>query len=216
MKKIVAINGSPRTNFNTATLIHEAAEGAREAGAEVQAFDLYRLEKYSGCVSCFGCKLDANKGRCVIKDALAPVLETIRSADGLILGTPNYLSEVSAGFRALYERLVFQSLTYQAENRCCNTHKIPVLFIMTSNAPKEIYERMGYDEMLKRYENTLTAFVGDTKIYVADNTLQVKNYDRFNWTQFDVETKKKRHEEVFPLERQEVFALGKELVDKPW
>lgn len=216
MKKIIAINGSPRTNFNTATLIKDAADGARQAGADVEIFDLYRLEKYSGCVSCFVCKLAPNKGRCVIKDGLAPVLEAIRSADGLILGSPNYLSEVSAGFRALYERLVFQSLTYQVENRCCNEHKIPVLFIMTSNAPKEIYERMGYDEMLKRYENTLTTFVGDTKIYVADNTLQVKNYERFNWTQFDVETKKKRHEEVFPLERQEVFALGQEMVSRPW
>ena len=44
MKKIVAINCSPRTTWNTATLVREAAKGAQEQGAEIEVFDLYRLE----------------------------------------------------------------------------------------------------------------------------------------------------------------------------
>ena len=51
-------------------------------------------------------------------------------ADGLIIGSPNYLSEMTASFRALYERLIFQNLTYNIETPCCNAHPIPVLFIM--------------------------------------------------------------------------------------
>ena len=46
MKKIVAINCSPRTVWNTATLVKDAAEGAKEKGAEIEYFDLYRLEKF--------------------------------------------------------------------------------------------------------------------------------------------------------------------------
>ena len=103
MKKIVAINCSPRTGWNTATLVREAARGAEDQGAEVRVIDLYALEKFTGCVSCFGCKLPQSLGRCICRDGLAPVLEEIRNADGLILGTPNYLGDVSAGFRALYE-----------------------------------------------------------------------------------------------------------------
>lgn len=81
-------------------------------------------------ISCFGCKREKFKGHCICKDGLTPVLDAIREADGLIIGSPNYLSEMTASFRALYERLIFQNLTYNAETPCCNAHPIPVLFIM--------------------------------------------------------------------------------------
>ena len=51
-KTIVAINAGPRKGWNTDTLITEAARGAGSAGAAVQHFDLFRLEKYT----CFFCK----------------------------------------------------------------------------------------------------------------------------------------------------------------
>ena len=56
MKKVVAINASPRRVWNTASLVRAAAYGASEAGCEVSVYDLYTIGKYSGCVSCFGCK----------------------------------------------------------------------------------------------------------------------------------------------------------------
>ncbi len=216
MKTIVAINASPRVEWNTGTLIREAAKGAEAEGAEIKIFDLYRLEKYTGCISCFGCKLVPNEGKCVCRDGLAPVLEAIRNADGLIIGTPNYLGDVSAGFRALYERLIFQLLTYKTDPRSYSDRKIPVLFIMTSNSPKEFYAPAGYRKMLKGYQKSLDAFVGNTKLFIAGNTLQVKDYNRFNWTMFNPEAKKELHEKVFPEERKKVFALGAEMVKKPW
>jgi len=57
MKKIVAINASPRTTWNTSLLVRKAAEGATSEGAQIEVFDLYKLEKFTGCISCFGCKL---------------------------------------------------------------------------------------------------------------------------------------------------------------
>ncbi len=216
MKTIVAINASPRTVWNTGTLIREAAKGAEAEGAEIKVFDLYKLDKYTGCISCFGCKLTPNEGKCICKDGLTPVLEAIRSADGLIIGSPNYLGDVSAGFRALYERLIFQSLTYKNDPRSYNERKIPVLFIMTSNAPKEFYAPAGYRKMLKGYQKSLEAFVGNTKLFIAGNTLQVKDYSRFNWTMFDPDAKKEHHDKVFPEERKKVFALGAEMIRKPW
>ena len=56
MKKIIAINGSPRSGWNTDILVREAAAGAAFTGAEVEVINLYKLEKFTGCVSCFGCK----------------------------------------------------------------------------------------------------------------------------------------------------------------
>lgn len=172
MKKIIAINGSPRSTWNTAELVREAAKGAESVGAEVEIIDLYRLEKFTGCISCFGCKLPASMGRCVYKDGLTPVLDKIRSADGLILAAPNYLGDISAGLRSLYERLIFQSLTYNRENPCCNEHMIPVLFIMTSNAGEELYapDKL-YGSMLANYRTSLTKFVGPTETFISGNNL---------------------------------------------
>ena len=216
MKRIVAINASPRKMWNTDTLVKSAVDGAKRAGAEVEVFDIYRLEKFTGCISCFGCKLSPNEGKCVYKDGLSIVLEAIRNADGLIIGTPNYLGDVSAGFRALYERLIFQSLTYKLEPRSYNEKKIPILFIMTSNAPEEYYSYGGYDKMIKAYQETLNAFVGNTKVMISGNTLQVKDYSRFDWTMFDGESKKERHEKVFPQEIEHASILGEEIVNNPW
>lgn len=211
MSKIIAINCSPRSIWNTATLVKEAADGARSKGAEVEIIDLYKLEKFTGCISCFGCKLEPNIGKCVCQDGLAPVLEAIREADGLILGTPNYLGDVSAGFRALYERLIFQALTYKKDPRSYNDRKIPVLLIMTSNAPEKAYKVLGYKKKLQGYKRTLDAFVGETKVFVSGNTLQVSNYDIYNWTMFDPKAKKKRREKVFPKECRKAYSLGAEL-----
>ena len=47
MKKIVAGNCSPRTAWNTATLVRDAAKGAEEHGAQIEVIDLYKLEKFT-------------------------------------------------------------------------------------------------------------------------------------------------------------------------
>ena len=204
-RKIVVVNAGPRKGWNTDTLITEAAKGAESTGATIERFDLYRLERYTGCISCFGCKREKNKGRCVCRDALMPVLDAIRESDGLIIGSPNYLSELTASFRALYERLIFQNLTYNMETPCCNERPIPVLLIMTSNAPDT-----GYAGLLENYRQTLSRFVGPTELLVSGNTLQLKDYSRTDWpwTMFDPAEKQRRHETVFPRECEKAYQMG--------
>jgi NAD(P)H-dependent FMN reductase len=211
MTRIVAVNGSPRKGWNTDLLVEEAAKGAEAAGAEVARFDLYKLEKFTGCVSCFGCKRKAHEGECVINDGLKPVLDAVKEADAVIMGAPNYFGDLCAEFKLFYERLVFPYLTYNAENPCCNTRKIPVLLIMTSNAPDTMYL-----DVLERYRNTLSRFIGPTKVLVSGETLQVKDYSRFHWTMFDPQRKQARHEAVFPEEKKQAFQLGADMIARPW
>lgn len=207
-KKIVAVNAGPRKGWNTDTLIKEAVKGAEEAGAEVQVFDLFRLDKYTGCISCFGCKRNAFRGRCICRDGLTPVLDTIREADGLIIGSPNYLGNLTASFRALYERLIFQSLTYNRETPSCNEREFPVLLIMTSNAPDT-----AYADLMEGYRQSFARFVGPTEVFVSGNTLQLRDYSTTDWpwTMFNAEDKKQRHETVFPDECRAVRKKGKQL-----
>ena len=207
-KKIVVVNAGPRKGWNTDTILTEASKGAGSVGAEIVRFDLFKLDKYTGCISCFGCKKEQFKGHCICKDGLTQVLDAIRESDGLIIGSPNYLGELTASFRALYERLIFQSLTYNLETPCCNDREIPVLLIMTSNAPE-----LMYSGLLRNYKQTLSRFVGPTKVFVSGDTLQLKDYSKTDWpwTMFDPEHKQKRHETVFPKECEKAYKLGAEL-----
>ena len=108
----------------------------------------------------------------------------------------------------MYERLIFQNLTYNVENPCCNEHPIPVLFIMTSNAPDTMYTNV-----IENYKQTLSRFVGPTETFVAGNTLYLKDYSKTDWpwSMFTPEEKIQRHETVFPEECKKVFELGKSI-----
>lgn len=211
MKKVVAINAGPRKGWNTDTLVKAAADGAAAAGAEVEYVDLYELPAFNGCMSCFACKTEQAYGTCVYGDGLYDVLESIRNADALIIGSPNYLGNLTAGFRALYERLIFQSLTYNLEQFNCNTHPIPVLLITTSNCAEEKYDAVGYTQLLERYQKEMGRFVGPVQVFACGNTLQVEDYSKYNWTMFNPEDKMRHREETFQGYLDRAFEAGKAL-----
>ena len=103
--KIYAINGGPRKKFNTVKLLQAALDGAAAApcseAEETEMIHLYDLN-YKGCVSCFSCKRLGGKsyGHCAVKDDLAPVLEKLSQADGLIFGSPIYFGNVTGMMRS--------------------------------------------------------------------------------------------------------------------
>ncbi len=65
---------------------------------------------------------------------------------------------------------------------------IPVLLIMTSNAPDTYYT-----QLLENYRKTLNLLVGPTEVLVSGDTLQLKDYSKLDWpwTLFDPEAKKR-------------------------
>ena len=78
-KKIMIIDGGPRKNFNTASMLQKFAEGAMSVGndIEVKTVRLYGID-YKGCMSCMACKIKGKASNvCKFKDALTPVLEEI-------------------------------------------------------------------------------------------------------------------------------------------
>ena len=105
--KAIAINGSPRKNWNTATLLKKALDGAASAGAETEWVHLYDLE-FKGCCSCFSCKRIVGKVAecCVMKDDMTEVLRRIMSSDILLLGSPVYLGNITGEMKSFIERLI--------------------------------------------------------------------------------------------------------------
>lgn len=101
--KVLAINGSPRKNGNTALLLHEVLAPLREAGWDVESVQLGG-KKIQGCRGCGKCA-ELKNGCCVFdNDILNELLQKMLAADAMILGTPCYFTDISAELKALVDR----------------------------------------------------------------------------------------------------------------
>ena len=206
--KTVIVNGSPRKNGNTAQLLKEARKGAQEAGRETVYVDLYDL-KFTGCRSCLGCK---RKGieepcRCYIKDELTPVLEAIYDADHLILGSPIYFGQPTGELRSLLERACFPALSYNDYSSLFRG-KVDVSVFLTMNATENFYEE-AYKADMEAYFGPFNMLKGRVQIIPVFNTLQVKDYSKYDMGGFSEELKKSVHENEFPAELARAFEVGK-------
>lgn len=208
--KVIAFNGSPRKNWNTATLLENALVGAASQGAETELIHLYDYQ-YQGCTSCFGCKLigGTGYGKCNMQDELTPVLEKFLEADAVFLGSPIYFGNVTGELRSFMERLFFPYYIYTKEKkRTLFPKKIKVGFIYTMNLPEETIKKIGYEQQLATYEKFVKVIFGEAEAYYCTDTLQFSDYSRYVSDIFDPEAKAGRHQEVFPQDCQEVFAMG--------
>ena len=103
MKKIVILNGSPRTNGNTKALIEHFMKDAKSAGNEVACFDLQKMNIH-GCLGC--CKGGQNpESPCVQKDDMQQIYPVYREADVVILASPMYYWGISGQLKCAFDRL---------------------------------------------------------------------------------------------------------------
>ena len=101
--KVVAFNGSARKEGNTFILLNVVLEELRNEGIETELTSLAG-KPLQGCIACYKC-FDNKDFRCSVdKDVLNECVAQMREADGILLGSPTYFSDVSAGMRALIER----------------------------------------------------------------------------------------------------------------
>ncbi|MBN2535262.1 MAG: flavodoxin family protein [Spirochaetales bacterium] len=106
--KITGLISSPRINGNTATLVYEALKGAEAEGAKTSRIILvnHKIDFCKGCLTCMA------RGGCVISDDVITLQKELASADGIILGSPNYGNTYNAIMRQFFERLgLFEFLT---------------------------------------------------------------------------------------------------------
>lgn len=204
--KVLALNCSPRKNWNTAKLLKSALKGAESAGAEVEYIDLYGLN-FTGCRSCMLCKRkDVERCRCYWKDDLSPVIDKVFSSDVLFIGSPIYLGRPTSQYFAFMERLHFTSLSYDDYSNYFKG-KVDVGMFLTMNATEEFYEQM-YKNVFEAYANEFRMLNGDVSLYPVFNTLQVKDYTKFDMSGFNEEVKKDVHEEKFPIDLENAFNMG--------
>ena len=207
--KVMAINGSPRKEWNTATLLENALEGAASQGAETELVHLYDLN-FKGCKSCFECKTRGGEsyGRCVVEDDLAPILQRAAEADAIILGSPFYFGTASGEMRSFMERLMFPYLAYSGPPRSLFPRKINTGFIYTMNCRPEGMKPSGQEGRVTHNERLLQMLFGASESLCSYDTYQFEDYSKVVADLFDVEEKVKRREEVFPRDCEKAFEMG--------
>lgn len=210
--QVIGINGSPRKQWNTATLVAKTLEGAAEQGAQTELVHLYDLD-FKGCTSCFACKTRGGKsyGCCAMKDGLTPLLEKIATADALVIGSPVYFGSVTGETRSFMERLLFPYLTYTIPYGTLFPKKLATAFIYTMNVPEERSREFGYEYFIKANERYGQMLLGSSESLCAFDTCQVDDYSKVVIESFDPLHKAKRRAEALPLDCQRAFDLGKRL-----
>ncbi|MDR2893053.1 MAG: flavodoxin family protein [Deltaproteobacteria bacterium] len=214
--KFYAINGSPRKNKNTATLLQAALDGIRSTGAEgaheTEMIHLYDIN-YQSCLSCFQCKRLGGKcyGKCAINDDLTPLIERLSLADGIIFGSPIYYGNITGKMRSFFERLLFPFSVYDANFSSLAPRRMPTAFIYTMNVTEEMMGEWGYKQNLADIEFFIGRTFSTPKILYGWNTYQFNDYSKYKMEYFSEADKAAYRERQFPLDCKQAFQMGVEM-----
>ncbi|MFW9873177.1 MAG: flavodoxin family protein [Candidatus Thorarchaeota archaeon] len=101
--KVVLFNGSPREKGNTYHCLNVVIEEIRAAGIECEIIWM-GLENLRGCRACYKCAISKMPECAQKEDKLNEYLHKMLDADGIILGSPTYFSNMTAPMKALVDR----------------------------------------------------------------------------------------------------------------
>jgi len=100
--KVIAFNGSPRKRGNTYQAVQTVFNVLKKEGIKTELVQLGGSD-IKPCRACFKCFRNKNK-RCVQNDKLNSFIEKMIGAEGIIIGSPTYFSNVSPEVKALIDR----------------------------------------------------------------------------------------------------------------
>jgi len=108
--KVVALNGSARKGGNTAILLGYVLKELENEGFATELIEMSGA-KIHGCLACRECSRNKDR-RCGQKNDMGNAyIEKMEQADGILLGSPTYVSDVTAEMKALIDRACLVSMT---------------------------------------------------------------------------------------------------------
>lgn len=111
MANVLLINGSGNEKGCTYTALNQVAMTLNQEGIETEIYQVGK-NPIRDCIGCLGC---AKTGACVFgDDAVNEVIEKIKQADGLVVGTPVYYAHPSGRVLSLLDRVFYAGGRYFA------------------------------------------------------------------------------------------------------
>ena len=203
--KVLMLRGNPRKNGVTERLADLFARGLRESGAEL--FDVDLASKNIGlCRGCFACSA-GEKGRCVIDDDMADILDLLDEADAVVCASPIYFYAMGAQLKIFWERCFpfIRGYYYDAElggmrNRT-NFSKDGKKFVTIGAASGRI--KSSFEAVTHTYQSIATALGFE---YAAD----IRRAESPHFTSLDAKSLRVRKIlDAFEIAGREFGATGK-------
>ena len=104
---IIGFSASPRKEGNTAWIVNQILDGAKEEGADTQYWSCSDLD-ITPCRGCLGCHTGERDRGCVINDDMQQLYDALAQADALVLGSPIYMGQMSGQAKIFTDRLFAQ------------------------------------------------------------------------------------------------------------
>lgn len=102
--KVLAINGSPHVDGNTAFAIKLVTEELNRQGIETEIMNIGN-KPIRGCIACGYCRKEKNE-KCVFDDEVNEAFSKIKDADGIILGSPVHYAGITGAMKSFLDRLL--------------------------------------------------------------------------------------------------------------
>lgn len=103
--KVVAINGSPKPEGNTYNALKIISEQLEKEGISTEIIHVGN-KNIRGCLACGGCAKNQNE-KCVIEDEVNPIIQKMKEADGIIIGSPVYYASISGTMKSFLDRAFY-------------------------------------------------------------------------------------------------------------
>ena len=101
--KVIAFNASVRENGNTAILIKQVFKELESSGIQTELIQLAG-QRICGCIGCGQCSITKNNKCAITGDLMNEYIAKMAQAEGIIIGSPTYFADCTAGAKALIER----------------------------------------------------------------------------------------------------------------
>jgi len=108
--KVVAINGSPKDNGNTAQALRILLSEVEQKGIGTELITIGN-RMIHGCIGCGKCR-EAQNGTCIAfaNDAVNEILPDLTAADAIVLGSPTYFAGINGTMKSFLDRAFYVSL----------------------------------------------------------------------------------------------------------
>ncbi|MEI8128181.1 MAG: flavodoxin family protein [bacterium] len=103
--KVIAINGSPKSEGNTYHALKMVTDELENQGVSTEIIHIGN-KNIRGCIACGGCFKNKNE-KCVIDDEVNEIIKKMKSADGIIIGSPVYYASIAGTMKCFLDRAFY-------------------------------------------------------------------------------------------------------------
>ena len=109
-KKIIAINGSPNENGNTAYALSVMEEILQQQNIDFQIIHVGK-SNIRGCIACYSCRRDKeNRSGCLYtSDEEKQWISEMESADAIILASPTFFGGIAGTMKSFLDKAFFSA-----------------------------------------------------------------------------------------------------------